>query len=237
MTDGMHQIHIPPHIVERAIARRGSRYLFDNIDPARTALLVIDMQNCFLVPGFSVIEVPASRAIVPNINRLAAALRAAGGLVCWTLHTFRKDWETWHEYLAKGEFRERMISETAEGSYGYQIHKSMDVQAADVQVMKTRYSALIPGSSELDKILRDKGIDTVIITGTLTNVCCESTARDAMMLGYRTVFVADGNATRSDEEHNAVLASMVQVFADVRFTDEIVALITADPNRTTLGPH
>lgn len=84
----MHVIDIPDRIIERGIARRGRRHVFESLDPARTALLVIDMQNCFLEPGFSVIEVPASRDIVPEINRLAAATRAGGGLVMWTQHAF-----------------------------------------------------------------------------------------------------------------------------------------------------
>ena len=71
----MHKIHIPQTIIDRGIARRGARHIYDALDPARTALLVIDMQNCFLVPGFSVIEVPASRDIVDQVNALAAVTR------------------------------------------------------------------------------------------------------------------------------------------------------------------
>ena len=70
----MHQIHIPQNIVDRCIARRGRRYLYESLDPRRTALLVIDMQNCFVVPGLSPVEVPGVAAIAPNINRLAEAL-------------------------------------------------------------------------------------------------------------------------------------------------------------------
>ena len=90
---------------------------------------------------------------------------------------------------------------------------------------KTRSSALTPGSSNLKKILDDRGIDTLIFTGGLTNVCVESTARDAMMLNFKTLFVADATGTRSDEEHNATLVNMIQFFADVRMTDEIIALL------------
>jgi ureidoacrylate peracid hydrolase len=223
----MHEIDIPQAIVDRSIARRGAWYVYDTLDPARTALLVIDMQNCFLAPGFSVIEVPATRDIVDNINTLAAATRRGGGLVVWTQHTFRPDWTVWHDYFAHGNWRERMIAETAEGSFGYAIHETLDVGEEDLVVLKKRYSALIPGSTEPDVTakLRHRGIDTVIIVGTLTNVCCESTARDAMMLDFKTLFVADANATRSDAEHNATLVSMIQVFADVRFTDDVVTLL------------
>ena len=223
----MHEIDIPQAIIDRGVARRGARHVFDAIDPLRTALLVIDMQNCFLVPEFSVIEVPRSRDIVDNVNALAQATRRGGGVVVWTQHTFRPDWTVWHDYFARGKWRDRMIAETAEGSFGYGIHDSMDVGADDLVVLKKRYSALIPGSTEPDVAveLRRRGIDTVIVVGTLTNVCCESTARDAMMLDFKTLFIADANATRGDAEHNATLISMVQVFADVRFTGDVLELI------------
>ena len=73
----MHKIDIPRRIIDRGIARRGTRQVYGTLDPVRTALLVIDMQNCFLVPGFSVLEVPDSRAIVDNVNALAAAVEQA----------------------------------------------------------------------------------------------------------------------------------------------------------------
>lgn len=229
----MHEIHIPQEYIDRGIARRGRREVFEAVDPRKTALLVIDMQNCFLMPEFSVIEVPVARDIVPNINALAAALRRSGGLVAWTKHTFTKEWSVWYENLAKGAWRDRMMAETAEGSFGHEIYGELDVPAEDVQVLKSRYSALIPGSTELEPILRERGVDTVIITGTLTNVCCESTARDAMMLDFKTIFVADANAARSDEEHNATLVSMIQVFADVRFTDDVIRLLEENPAQAT----
>ncbi len=225
----MHKVHIPRRFIDRAIARRGKPEVFDALDPGKTALLVIDMQNCFLEAEFSVIEVPATRGIVANINALAAVLRAGGGLVVWTKHVFSKDWSVWYDNFAKGEWRDRMIAETAEGSFGHEIYRQMNVHPDDPQVSKYRYSALIAGSSNLEAVLREKDIDTVIITGTLTNVCCESTARDAMMLGFKTVFVADANATRSDDEHNATLVSMIQVFADVRFTDDLIRLLGGHP--------
>jgi ureidoacrylate peracid hydrolase len=75
--------------------------------------------------------------------------------------------------------------------------------------------------------LRAAGIDTAIITGTATNVCCESTARDAFMLNYRTLVVSDANATTTDEAHNASLNALFNRFADVFRTDEVVGLLGA----------
>src|SRR4029077_14547409 len=86
-------------------------------------------------------------------------------------------------------------------------------------------SAFIQGASDLDRILRARSIDTLIVVGTATNVCCESTARDAMMLNYKGFFVSDARASRTDEEHTATLGIMMVMFADVRSTDEMIALL------------
>ncbi|MBM3484574.1 MAG: cysteine hydrolase, partial [Alphaproteobacteria bacterium] len=86
--------------------------------------------------------------------------------------------------------------------------------------------AFFPGACPLPERLRERGIDTVIIVGTLTNVCCEASARDAMMADYKTIMVADANAARSDSEHVGALDSVVQFFADVRTTGEVLGLLS-----------
>jgi ureidoacrylate peracid hydrolase len=90
-------------------------------------------------------------------------------------------------------------------------------------MMKNRYSALIPGSSALGRTLRGMGIDTVLIAGTKTNVCCESTARDAMMLDFKVVMVEDCCAALSDTEHQGALENIIQQFGDVMTADEVLA--------------
>ena len=95
----------------------------------------------------------------------------------------------------------------------------------DLVVRKRRFGAFAPGASDLDALLRARGIDTLIITGTATNVCCESTARDAMMLNYKVFFIEDGNATFGDVEHNATLSAMAHIFCDVASADHVLGLI------------
>ena len=107
------------------------------------------------------------------------------------------------------------------------------MQPSDWIVDKTRFSAFVPGACDLHERLRSAGIDTLIITGTLTNCCCESTARDAMQRDYRVIFVSDGNGALTDAEHNATLVNMVTLFADVMTTDEVVACATAAPSHAT----
>jgi ureidoacrylate peracid hydrolase len=95
-------------------------------------------------------------------------------------------------------------------------------------VQKWRFSAFLPESSDLAVRLRAAGCDTVLITGTVTNVCCESSARDAMMLNFKTIMVSDANAARTDEEHNATLGSFYAIFDDVMDTAFLIERLEAN---------
>jgi ureidoacrylate peracid hydrolase len=224
----MHKIAIPEFVLSRVIERRGRVHLFEAIDPARTALLVVDLQNGFMVPGQPA-EIAFAREIVPNVNRIAGALRAAGGTVVYIQNTITEEtkleWSTWFGNFLAGAIKERMIAAFQRASFGHRIYADLDVQPEDWCVEKQRFSAIVEGSSGLDRMLKAKGIDTLIITGTATNVCCESTARDAMMMNYKVIFVSDANACRTDEEHNGALGNILALFGDVQSTDDVLALI------------
>jgi len=224
----MHRIAIPSYAIERALARRGRLHPFDGLDPAKTALVVVDLQNGFMAPGQPV-EIAEAREIVPNVNRLAGATRAAGGTVVWIQNTVTPEsdasWSVRRGNFADAEWEARVRRAFTPGDFGHALYPSLEVRPGDLTVRKTRFSAFIQGASDLDAILRARGIDTVTIVGTATNVCCESTARDAMMLNYNVFFISDANACDTDEEHNATLAIMMVMFADVRSTDEMIALL------------
>jgi ureidoacrylate peracid hydrolase len=220
----MHKIAIPESAVAGAMQQRGKLNRYDKVVGPQSALVVIDLQNVFMQPGAAV-EVPTAREIVPNVNRLAAATRAAGGKVVWVQMTLNDQEQGWSVFF-EGERRREAFKEMQRGSHGHALYDTLDVKADDLIVEKRRYSAFIQGASNIDQILRGFGIDTVIITGTLTNVCCESSARDAMMLNYKVVFVSDANAALSDAEHNATLGTMLRVFGDVATTDETIARLT-----------
>ena len=224
----MHKVNIPDDIIERVIKRRGRLEIFDTINPKSTALLVIDMQNCFIIPKLSLVSVPGLEKIVPNINIICEAIRETGGEVIWTKLKYTNEWSSWYNHFCNEDSRESIISDTKDGAFPGKIWKGMDLKNNDYIVTKKSSSALAPDVKELRGILELKKIDTLIITGTLSNVCCESTARDAMFLNYKTIFVSDANGTRSDEEHKATLINMVQFFADVRTTEEIVNLLKYD---------
>ena len=230
----MHKIAISAAALDRMTARMGKLHPFDVIDPGSAALIVIDMQNYFVKPGHQG-EIPLAREIVPNVNRLAAELRRRRGHVVWvrngTANT-RQSWSNYHECLMTPERMERRYAEMEIGGDGYQFWHLNDIRPEDAQIAKTRYSAFIQGSSDIERHLRDRGIDTLLVTGTATNVCCESTARDAMMLNFKVVMVSDAMATHTDHEHNATLSAFYGQFGDVQTTDQAIeALARGDKKK------
>jgi ureidoacrylate peracid hydrolase len=224
----MHKVSITQSVIDRVIAKRGREHVFENIEPTKTALVVVDMQNAFMLPGIAHALCPMAEKIVPNINRLAAAVRATGGSVIWIKTTFKDDalhsWSTYFEMVAPEQGRKRIAALTAD-SKGHQLWHLLDVRASDLIVEKNRFSAFIQGSSNLAEVLRSRALDTVLITGTVTNVCCESTARDAMMLNFKTIMVSDGNAAVTDEDHNASLCAFYLTFGDVMSTDAVISCL------------
>jgi len=222
----MHDINIPKQIIEACIKKRGRLHVFDKIEVKKTSLIVIDMQNSWIVSGLSALEIPNTRSIIPNINKIAKSLRNAGGIVSWTQSTFDCSWtREMYSKFSDEMWIQKIMQDTKPGSYGFQINEAMDLQPTDIVSTKYRPSAFIQGSSDIDMKLMDKGCDTLIICGTLTNACCESSARDAAALGYKVLFLSDGTATRSDIEHNASLINLMQLVADVRTTEEVINLI------------
>ncbi|KAH8821920.1 Isochorismatase-like protein [Xylogone sp. PMI_703] len=129
-----------------------------------------------------------------------------------------------HNDLALPDFSRKRREALARGSKGYALWSELDIREAegDLLVEKRMFSAFIQGSSDLDSILRQRGIDTLLITGTVTSVCCESTARDAMMRNYRVVMVSDANAAFTDHEHNVALSAFYGTFGDVMPTDMVI---------------
>jgi nicotinamidase-related amidase len=221
----MHTFSLPADVAARLEARSGKRHPFDSLDARRTALLIIDLQNYFMKPG-SQGETPNARAIVPTVNNLAAGLRSRGGHVVWirngTAGT-REEWSVFHEYLMTPHRQQRRYQDMDIAGDGFQFWHALDIRPGDGQIEKKRFSAFIQGSSPILEYLRGRDIDTVLVAGTATNVCCESTARDAMMLNFKTLMVSDALAARSDEIHAASLAAFYSNFGDVQTAAEALA--------------
>jgi ureidoacrylate peracid hydrolase len=231
----MHRYVLPEWVKERILRRQGRLFANETIEAARSALVVVDMQNYFCAEGFPA-EVPLSRAVVPNINRLARAMRAAGGTVVWVQTDSAEALTRWgnhHKHMLTPERVQKRLAGLDAKSDGFKLFGALEAAGGDLRVRKTTYSAFMPGSCDLDAQLKARGIDTVLITGTATNVCCESSARDAMLRDYRVAMISDGNATWTDEEQAGTLNTFAIFFGDVMTTDEALARIVPLEKRKT----
>jgi ureidoacrylate peracid hydrolase len=218
----MHPYVVPESIRARVIRLQGKPFALETIDAARTALVIVDMQNYYVAEGFPS-QSPEAREIVPNINRMAAAVRAAGGRVVWIQTDSAEALAKWgkhHSYKLTPENAARRLALLSSDNEGFKLYRTLQPKAEDLYVRKIKFSAMIGDSSNLDRVLRDNGIEILLIAGTKTNICCESTARDASMMEYRVALLSDATATSTDEEHAAALNGFQVSFGDVMTVDE-----------------
>lgn len=193
--------------------------------PEESALVVVDMQNAFLDPGIRFRYAPAALDIVDPINDLARWFRAAGSQVVWVRTTSRPDpadWPSLRRLLGEEamDFRTEVL---AEGAPGQAMWPGMDIAPQDHVVRKYRYSAMVEPDGELQALLEEHGTRMLYVAGTQTNICCESTARDAMMLGHDAVLVSDCLAAETPELHDASLASYASAFGGVVSSAQVTA--------------
>jgi ureidoacrylate peracid hydrolase len=193
--------------------------------PQRTALLNVDMQNCF-VEG-SPIAAPDGLLVLERVNRLAAACRTAGILVIHASVVLRPDHSnlgTLAEFnpLAKDGILDK-------GSVSAALHKDLVVDPRDILLDKPRFGAF--HCTDLELILRKRGIDTIIISGVATNVCCETSAREAAVRDFRVIFLSDGTATApmgdlsAADLQKATCTTLGFLFAQVLTVDETIRKI------------
>ncbi|MGI9616157.1 MAG: cysteine hydrolase family protein [Acidimicrobiales bacterium] len=222
----MHSVTVPDSVRSTIADRRGRLRAHERSNPATTALLVVDMQNHFVADG-GLSRVATAEGIIDNINRLAAAMRTAGGTVVWIYSTFTHDgraaWRMFFGNFISPEREREVRSGLLEGSWGHRFHADLAIDPVDPTVSKDRFSPFASGASTLHDTLERRGIDTVLVAGTMTNVCCDSTARDAMMLDYRATLIDDANAAHTDDAHVAALTTFATVFGDVISTDDAIA--------------
>lgn len=194
-------------------------------DANRAALLVIDMQRDFVEEG-AIAEVAMARERIPAMARVIAACRAAGIPVVYTRHTLSDDYEVSPlEVAYQPWLKDKGLRP---GTRGVGIVQELAPQAGDTVIVKHRYDAF--HDTPLQTILRNlRGpnvIDTLIVTGTVTSVCCESTARSAFMRDYKVAFISDANGGLDLASHEATLSIMARVFARVMSVDELLAEMT-----------
>ncbi|MDQ6212511.1 isochorismatase family cysteine hydrolase [Achromobacter insolitus] len=218
-------MEFPQWVKDRVIARQGCLHPYDELPAARLAVVVVDMQQYFTLPGYQGECAPAREIIAP-INRLCDAVRAAGGTIVWVQTASDNAdsfWSHHHGVMLTPERSARRLETLRRDAPGYALHQDLHAHDADLRVTKRFYSAMAPGSSELEPLLRGRGVDTLLIAGTVTNVCCESTARDAMMRDFRTIMVDDALAAVTPAEHENALHGWMLFFGDVLSVDESIA--------------
>lgn len=193
--------------------------------PSRMALVNIDMQNAF-VEG-TPLSAPNGKRIIAPINRLAEVCRRAGIMVIHTLHVTRADGSN---LGTMGELCEPVrAGYIREGSETAKLHPGIEVKEGDILLYKPRYGAFT--GTDLDQLLRANGRDTIIVTGICTNVCCETTAREAGMRDYHVFFMNDATETFPigdvgvDDIKRVVHATLSVLFANVIPLDEMIARI------------
>jgi nicotinamidase-related amidase len=203
------------------------------LSPATTALINVDMQRCF-VEG-SPLASPDGPALVPKINRLIRTCRTTGALVAHTRGWMAADGS---DLGVMAELVPPFIVDLyTEGSPTAELHPALDVAPDDLIVDKTRYGAF--HGTDLARRLRGRGIDTVVISGIATNICCETTAREAAQHDFRVVFLSDGTATRemngvaAEDLEQATLASLGMVFAQIATLDEVEGRLNASSVRAS----
>jgi len=197
------------------------------VDPRHTALINVDMQNCFVEN--SPIAAPDGPKVLARINKLIETCRDAGVKVIHTAHVVRPDGSN---IGVMGEIipvvREGIINE---GSVTAALHKGLNVKPDDIVLNKPRFGSF--HGTDLELILRSNGIDTVIVSGIATNVCCETTAREANARDYKVFFLSDGTATfglgglSPEELQKATCATLGSLFAEVLSVDQMIGKIRA----------
>jgi len=194
--------------------------------PSKTALINVDMQNVFVEN--SPIASPDGPVVLKRINKLSDACRKAGILVVHTIVGYRPD----HSNVGiAGAFSPQVIADRLLDldRKSAALHDGLTVAPTDILLEKPRYGAFY--ATDLELILRSRGIDTVIITGICTNVCCETTAREAAVRDFKVLFTSDGTATfdfgglTRQEIQRATCASLSLVFAQVLTVDDVIAKI------------
>jgi ureidoacrylate peracid hydrolase len=192
------------------------------IKSEKCALLVIDMQNDFLKPGGVLYYNDAPMEAVPNIKRLIDGCRGRSIPVIYTKTLLKDTFDISPlEVSCQPVLMRRGLRD---GTWGAEIIDGLEPLPDEPIVLKHRYDAFY--NTNLDVILRNirgmGAVDTVLITGTVTNVCCESTARAAFMRDYKVVFVGDGCGAFDEDAHRATLCNIGRFFGRVMDTQSLL---------------
>lgn len=183
------------------------------LNKEKSALLVIDMQKFFLDPNSPTFTC-GGLAILPNLEKLISTFRNAKRPVIYTRHVHHP------ERLDAGIMEWWWEGMCLEGTPESEIHDDIAPHPNEKAVLKHRYSAFY--NTDLETVLRCLKVEDLVISGIMTNMCCESTARDAYYRDYRVFFLADATGTINEDMHLASLLNLAFGFAYVTTADSII---------------
>jgi nicotinamidase-related amidase len=215
-----HPSGIPERIVEKVVARRGRLHAFETIEPAKTALVVIDLDMATVEGDDN------CKRMVPTVNAVGSAVRQSGGVVAWVLSSLTVISGNAAAILGV-ELVTRYFNDGQPDGPGTKLWSELEPREGDLRAVKSGASAFFPGKCDLKEQLDPLGIDTLLIAGAVTNICCESSARDATELGYKVIMISDVLAGHAHGLHEATLATFYRIFGDVRPSSEIMKLLSA----------
>ncbi|MDQ2959468.1 MAG: cysteine hydrolase [Candidatus Dormibacteraeota bacterium] len=201
---------------------------FFTVDPQKAALIVIDMQNAFVAPG-AAYETPGARSMMPAVDRLIHFARRVEMPVVWT----QSDHSAPYGGVMLKKFpviRDENVLWKGDKSFELYDDMTQPVEG-EYRLIKHKYDAFF--ETDLDAILRNSGVETIIIVGTATNVCCESTARSGFFRDYQVVVPSDANASFDSAMHEASLATINMFFGRVMTTEELLSQMEASVGATS----
>ncbi|MGH7768212.1 MAG: cysteine hydrolase family protein [Candidatus Binatia bacterium] len=191
-------------------------------DPRWSALLVVDVQNDFVSPKGSAAQrgedVSASVEMVPRLVRLIDEARRVGLTVVY-IKTTHGEWTDTPSWIYR-KSQQKVLNTCREGTWGAEFYEGISPLPTERVVIKHRYSAFI--NTDLNTVLKAKGIESVLTTGVATNVCVETTTRDAYMYDYYVTMVGDCSAAYDPKLHESTLENMRRHFGLVATSDEII---------------
>lgn len=207
---------------------------------ARSALIIVDMQNDFLHPDGAFantarehpeanIDMPFLVGTIPYVGKLAAAFRAAGRPVIHVAHMLKPDYSdaAWPYWRLGIEPATENRTHCVEGTWGAEIIDELKPHGGEHLIMKKGFGGF--ANTALDITLRNMGVTTCVMVGVTTCVCVSNTVRGGVELNYRMILVSDAVAEVSRDTHEGELKTMNRIFADVKTTDEVIALLGTIP--------
>lgn len=197
------------------------RNLRERCDPQWACLLVVDVQNDFVSPKGSAAQrgddVSAAQAMVPRLTRLIEEARRVGLTIVY-IRTTHSEWTDTPSWIYR-KSQEKTLGTCREGSWGAEFYDGISPLPDERVVIKHRYSAFI--NTDLNTVLKAKGIQSVLVTGVATNVCVETTTRDAYMFDYYVTMVEDCAAAYEPRLHEGTLENIRRHFGLVASSQEI----------------